>query len=153
MKKRNVYIIAGPNGAGKLVLEQIHNLANKGVDFAFETTLSGKTYVNFFKHLKMKGYHLHLFFLWIPNTELALGRIRERVSEGGHDVPAGDVRRRFNRSIYNLFNIYRPLLDSWMLFNNSGSKPIPIIKAKKNNLTIINKNLFEKIVKHSEAKL
>ena len=87
--------------AGKLVLEQIRQFENQGVDFAFETTLSGKLYVKLFKSLKKKGYKIHLFFLWIPDAELAISRIKSRVARGGHNVPVRDVQRRFNRSISN----------------------------------------------------
>ena len=83
--------------AGKLVLQQIREYADRGIDFAFETTLSGKSYVSLLTDLKAKGYSLHLFFLWIPTPELAIARIKERVAEGGHYVPAEDVRRRFVR--------------------------------------------------------
>ncbi|HIJ67026.1 MAG TPA: Zeta toxin family protein, partial [Planctomycetes bacterium] len=84
--------------AGKLVLEQIHQFASKGVDFSFETTLAGKLYVNLFKSLKAKGYKISLFFLWIPNTGLAVSRIKNRVAQGGHHVPTQDVLHRFDRS-------------------------------------------------------
>jgi len=73
--------------AGKLVLGQIREFAETGVDFAFESTLAGKSYVNLFKDLDRKGYRLHLFFLWIPNADLAIARIKDRVAEGGHNVP------------------------------------------------------------------
>jgi len=136
--------------AGRLVLEQLHDLTNKDVDFAFETTLSGKTYINFLKKIKQKGYRLHLFFLWIPNTELALARIKDRVAEGGHDVPANDVRRRFARSIHNFFQFYRSLLDSWMLFDNSGLVPKLIAEEKDGHMDILDKDLFDKILKGQE---
>ncbi|OGC05621.1 hypothetical protein A2230_01160 [candidate division WOR-1 bacterium RIFOXYA2_FULL_36_21] len=109
--------------AGKLVLRQIEDFSAKGMDFAFETTLSGKTYLKHFKDLKKMEYKLHLFFLWIPNTQLALARIKDRVAEGGHDIPSEDVKRRFNRSIMNFFNIYRFFLNTWLLFDNSAKKP------------------------------
>jgi predicted ABC-type ATPase len=80
--------------AGKLVLEQIHQFANKGVDFAFETTLSGKLYVNLFKSLKEKGHTIHPFFLSIPEANLAVSRIKSRVAQGGHDIPVQDVVRQ-----------------------------------------------------------
>ncbi len=131
--------------AGKLVLEQIHEYANQKVDFAFETTLSGKTYFNMLKKFKEKGYKLHLFFLWIPNTKLAIARVNQRVAEGGHNVPAGDVKRRFKRSMNNLFNLYLPLLDSWILFNNTGNRPLPIAEGISQQVIIFDKILFEKI--------
>ncbi len=131
--------------AGKLVLSQIHEFARANVDFAFESTLAGRLYVSLFKKLKVKGYKLNLFFLWIPGSELAIARIRDRVAEGGHHVPAEDVRRRFNRSIYNFFRLYDPLLDKWMLFNNSSIKPTLIAK-RNNNIEVFNKEIFKKIL-------
>lgn len=128
--------------AGKLVLQQIHEFANRGVDFAFETTLSGKSYVKLFSELKAKGYALHLFFLWIPSPELAIARIKERVMDGGHDVPSNDVRRRFRRGVSNFFNLYESLLDSWMLFDNSKAKPMLIAKRRNGHREVINEELF-----------
>ena len=109
--------------AGRLVLEQIRSLAEKNADFAFETTLSGKSYLRLLTTLKKKGYAINLFFLWIPNVELALSRIKDRVAAGGHDVPSLDVKRRFHRGIYNFFKYYRPLSDTWLLFNNADATP------------------------------
>ena len=135
--------------AGRLVLGQIHEFAEKGVDFGFETTLSGKSYISFLKKLKEEGYKLHLFFLWIPDSQLAIERIKERVSEGGHNVLAQDVRRRFGRSMVNFYKLYQPLLDSWMVFNNAGIIPDLIAKSKDAKLTIFDEPLFYKIVNSS----
>jgi len=85
---------------------------------------------------------LHLFFLWIPSPELSIARIKERVMDGGHDVPAHDVRRRFSRGVNNFFNLYESLLDSWMLFDNSKAKPILIAKRRNGHKEIINDDLF-----------
>lgn len=131
--------------AGKLVLGQIRKFAETKVDFAFESTLAGKLYVNLFKDLNRKGYKINLFFLWIPDAELAIARIKDRVTEGGHNVPANDVRRRFKRSICNFFKLYQPLLDSWMLFNNTGAVPTLIAKTKNSQIFIINQQLFDQI--------
>jgi len=133
--------------AGRIVLEQLRYYANRNMDFAFETTLSGKTYINFIKELRGKGYNFHIFFLWIPSAELALSRIKDRVSDGGHDVPPKDVRRRFGRSIYNFFKFYKPFLHSWILFNNSGSKPKLIAEEKEGKFSIADKDLFNIIEK------
>ncbi len=128
--------------AGKLVLLQIHEYAKRGVDFAFETTLSGKSYASLLTGLKEKGYARHLFFLWIHSPELAIARIKDRVAEGGHHVPAGDVRRRFARGINNFFTLYEPLLDSWMLFDNSKAKPVLIAKRRNGHQEVVNDDLF-----------
>jgi predicted ABC-type ATPase len=134
--------------AGKLVLEQIRDYAKQQIDFAFETTLAGKTYVNLLKKFKQDGYKLHLFFLWIPNTKLAIARINNRVAKGGHNIPVEDVKRRFGRSIYNFFNLYMPLLDSWILFNNTGNQPLPIAEGINQQIIILDQILFE-IIKQS----
>jgi predicted ABC-type ATPase len=133
--------------AGKLVLQQIHEYAERGVDFAFETTLAGRSYANMLDELKSNNFDLHLFFLWVPSPELAIARIRDRVLEGGHNVPAKDVRRRFTRGIHNFFNLYEPLLNSWMLFDNSRAKPVLIAKSKDGCSEVIDEILFETIRK------
>ena len=132
--------------AGRILLGQIQEYSEKKVDFSFETTLSGKTYLSLFKKLKKKGYSIHLFFLWLPTAELSLERIKTRVALGGHDIPEKDVRRRFNRSIYNLFYLYRPVLDSWMLFDNSSPMPHLIVKEVSGSLEVVNSKMFEKIL-------
>jgi len=131
--------------AGRLVLQQIDEYISYGVNFAFETTLVGKSYVNLFKELKSKNYSLHIFFLWIPNPELAIARINDRVAEGGHDIPDEDVRRRFSRGINNFFRLYEPLLDSWMLFDNSKARPVLIVKRKNGNREILDEELFKAV--------
>ena len=131
--------------AGKLVLQQIHEYAKRGVNFAFETTLSGKSYASLLAELKNKGYAFHLFFLWIPSPELAIARIKDRVAEGGHTVPAEDVRRRFSRGMNNFFTLYESLLDSWMLFDNSKAKPVLIAKSRNGHKEVVANDLFEMV--------
>jgi len=131
--------------AGKLVLQQINEYSERHVDFAFETTLSGKSYATLLKKLKSQDYAIHLFFLWVPSTELAIARIKNRILEGGHNVPAQDVKRRFTRSIHNFFKLYEPLLDSWMLFDNSKLKPALIAKRRNDHQEIFDNHLFETI--------
>lgn len=133
--------------AGRLLLGEIHNLAEKNVDFAFETTLSGKSYVSFLDELKKKGYSINIFFLWIPNVELALNRIKDRVASGGHDVAAVDVRRRFQRGIDNFFKYYKPLAGTWLLFNNADVTPRLIAREKDGQAEIIDKVLFDKMIR------
>ncbi len=128
--------------AGRLVLQQIHEFSEHGIDFAFETTLSGTSYARTITELKNKGYAIHLFFLFIPSPELAIQRIKERVREGGHNVPADDVKRRFSRGISNFFKIYGPIVDSWMMFDNSKEKPVLIAKRKNGFKQVIDQKLF-----------
>ena len=133
--------------AGRLLLEQIRLLASKRSDFGFETTLSGVTYVSFLRRLKAKGYRIHLFFLWIPTVEVALARIADRVRRGGHDIPEKVVRRRFRKGLQNLFTLYRPVLDSWMLFDNSGTVPQLIAREELGEIRVFDQALFARIRK------
>ncbi len=88
--------------------------------------------------LKARGSALHLFFLWIPSPELAIARIKDRISEGGHYVPAEDVRRRFARGINNFFSRYEPWVDAWMLFENSKANDESFLKNSiKDNLKVL----------------
>ena len=133
--------------AGKLVLQQINEYARRGFDFAFETTLSGKSYAKLLSELKSQEYSLHLFFLWIPSPELAIARIKDRVAEGGHHVPPEDVRRRFVRGLRNFFKMYESILDSWVLIDNSKSKPVLIAKRRNGDREVMDQKLFDSIQK------
>lgn len=110
--------------AGKLMLERIETLGEARVDFGFETTLAGKSWVPLLQRLRDRGYRLHIFFLWIPGPELALRRIEERVRAGGHSVPEEVVRRRFRRGLGNFSQIYAPLVDMALTLNNSDRLPM-----------------------------
>ncbi|MBI4115383.1 MAG: zeta toxin family protein [Candidatus Omnitrophica bacterium] len=133
--------------AGRLLVEEIKKLSDKGMDFGFETTLSGKSYAVTLKKLKDEGYQIQLFFLWIPTIDLALSRIKDRVKRGGHDIPEPVVRRRFHKGIQHLFSLYRPLIDSWILFDNSGSDPDLIAYEENRTVHVVAEPLFEKIKK------
>jgi len=129
--------------AGRLMLEQIHSLAERGVDFGFETTLSGKTYVKLLQEIRKGGYLIHIFFLWISDVELALERIRLRVRNGGHHIPEDIVRRRFGRSLPNFIGFYKALADSWAIFDNSGDVPKMIAIEESGKIEILDPDLFD----------
>lgn len=73
--------------AGRIMLERIYYLANKHVNFSFETTLASKTFAPWITELRKTGYIFHLVFLWLPSEEFAINRVAERVRMGGHNVP------------------------------------------------------------------
>ena len=132
--------------AGRVMLEKIHSLGRRGVDFGFETTLSGKTYIKLFHDLKKRGYQIHLFFLWLGGITLALERIEMRVKHGGHDIPEAIVHRRFDRSLSNFFEFYKPLADSWTIFDNSGDVPKVVAFEEFGKLEIIDLQAFSFIL-------
>ena len=135
--------------AGRLMLEEINLHVKRGDDFGFETTLSGRSYLGpsgLIRRLKQRGYHVHFFFVMVPTVDLALTRVRERVLQGGHDVPESIVRRRFERSIQNFFAYYRQLGDSWILFDNSRATPSVVAFEKRGKRRIINRVLYEALI-------
>lgn len=109
--------------AARLVLREIDRLAKARVDFAFESTLSGLTYARRLKSWQQGGYSVEIVYLCLKSPQLALRRVAARVRQGGHDVPRVDVLRRFARSWKNFQDVYRPLADSWTVYDNSGKPP------------------------------
>ncbi|HEX8162616.1 MAG TPA: hypothetical protein VF538_12135 [Pyrinomonadaceae bacterium] len=103
------------------MLKRLHDLAGARSSFAFETTLATRSYATWIAELKREGYNFHLLFLWLDSPELATQRVSERVFLGGHDVPEQVIRRRYAKGIRNFFDLYRPLADSWVVYDNSLS--------------------------------
>ena len=114
--------------AGKLMLEMIDEYVRKGENFALETTLSGRGYARKIPRWQEQGYWVKLYFLTLPSPEIALSRVRQRVLEGGHDVPTETVRRRFHAGQRNFETIYRHLVDDWVMYDNLG--PVPVLLAQ-----------------------
>src|SRR5205807_1631050 len=109
--------------AARMVLREIDRLAAERTDFAFETTFSGLTYMRRLQAWKQAGYRIEMVYLRLRSVQLALRRIAARVRQGGHDVPRADIVRRFSRGWENFQRIYRPLADSWAMYDNSGRAP------------------------------
>ena len=187
MADKNLYIIAGCNGAGKttasftilpeiidckefvnadeiakglspfqpekvafesgrIMLNRIDELFKNEESFAFETTLSTKSYKNKIQKAKEKGYTVTLLFFWLQNVELAKERVKIRVSEGGHNIESNIIERRYNNGIKNLFNIYLPLVDGALIYDNSeGKHELLAIKTIDGKLKIIDKNKFQQL--------
>jgi len=115
--------------AGRLMLEQIHEYVRKGESFAFETTLSGKTYARMIPTWQKAGYHVKLFFLCLPTPEMAIARVQLRVSESGHNVPEDVIRGRFKAGWRNFETIYRDIVDEWAMYDNAGDEPVLIAEG------------------------
>lgn len=112
--------------AARLMLEEIHRRVRKGATFAFETTLAGRNYARWIPRWRAAGYHVKLIFLSLPTADLATARVATRVAMGGHNVPETIVRRRFDAGLRNFKALYRGLVNSWVLYDNSGQTPQPL---------------------------
>lgn len=129
--------------AGRLLLEEINHFVDKRLDFALESTLAGKTYLTLIKKMKIKGYSVRILFLWIPDPGLAKERIKQRVKNGGHNVPADDIVRRFKRSMNNFVEYYQALCDAWVIVDNSGEVPSPIAEYLGSRLYIYREDILK----------
>lgn len=132
--------------AGRIMLRKIDEFIEKRIDFAFETTLSSKSYLNTIEKASNNGYGITLLFLWLESVELAIARVKARVEEGGHDISDKVIRRRYYSGIRNLFDLYIPVCDYWMITNNS--EPNLELIAEGNNKSIIridNNSIFEQM--------
>lgn len=105
--------------AGRLMLERLQTSVNSGVDFAFETTLAARTFAPLLRDYKAKGYTINLIYFWLRSPDLAIKRVARRVASGGHSIPEDVIRRRYDRGRRNLIELYLPLCDSWIVYDNS----------------------------------
>ena len=136
--------------AGRIMLGRIRKLITEKVDFAFETTLSTRSYQSLLKSAKNNGYKVWLLFFWLPNPDMAIARVTSRVKEGGHFIPEDVIVRRYHRGIVNLVVIYSQIADNWFVFDNSSLKPHLIAEGYENvAIKIINKELWLAINKNS----
>lgn len=106
--------------AGRVMLERLRLLAHARRDFAFETTLAGRGHGRWLAELRRGGYRAHLIFLALPDPEMAVARVADRVRLGGHHVPEEVIRRRFVSGLRNLFRYYPSVVDGWRVYDNSG---------------------------------
>jgi len=116
--------------AGRMMLQMIHEKVRRWESFALETTLSGRNYARHIPRWRKTGYHVKLVFLSLSSVQIALRRIRLRVVQGGHNVEAPIVRRRFKAGLRNFHRIYSKLVDSWILYDNSGATPRVLAEGK-----------------------
>ena len=110
--------------AGRLMLEEIALCAGRGDSFAFETTLSGLSWLRSIRQWRESGYRVSLYFLSLPSAEWAIERVALRVSQGGHDVPEAVICRRFKSGLDNFRRHYKLAVDDWTLYDNSGTTPV-----------------------------
>ena len=132
--------------AGRIMLNRIKELLNENENFAFETTLATKSYKSKVIEAQKKGYNVTLLFFWLQNVDLAIERVKTRVLEGGHNIPEDIIERRYYKGINNLFEIYLPIVDQVLLFDNSEGKHNLIAEMSiKTELNIIDKFKFNEL--------
>lgn len=129
--------------AGRLMLMRMNEMLRTHEDFAIETTLATKSYVNFVRRAQQEGYFVTLIYFWLESPELAVKRVEQRVRFGGHYVPEDVVRRRYFAGMRNLFSLFIPIADYWILIDNSTDPFRMIAEGKKTKvIDIQDEDLF-----------
>lgn len=137
--------------AGRIMLTRIKELMEHKTDFAFETTLSTRSYVSLVKKAQQKGYEVTLLYFWLNSPLMAINRVAERASNGGHSIPNDVIERRYFRGIKNLINLYIPICDNWLIFDNMDTDA-EIIATGSTSLgeSIINNDIWNTILTQSK---
>ena len=117
--------------AGRLMLQELDECVRKAESFAFETTLAGLVYVRRIGRWRAQGYHVSLIFLRLPDADVAIARVAERVRQGGHHIPEEVIRRRFAAGLLNFERAYKGAVDAWAEFDNVGEEPMPLQWGEK----------------------
>ncbi len=128
--------------AGRLMLSRINTLLAAGTTFAIETTLATRSYHKLVERARSKGYDVTLVFIYLSSVELALRRVRLRVESGGHDIPKDIIRRRYSLGLKNLKEVYMPIVDHWLLIDNTMGDSRMVATDRR----VFDKPLFNKII-------
>ncbi|MBR4263039.1 MAG: zeta toxin family protein [Paludibacteraceae bacterium] len=133
--------------AGKIMLQRIDGLLLQKVDFAIETTLATRSYVQLVHRAQQLGYKVHLIFFALENEEQAIQRVAQRVSNGGHNISETDIRRRFKRGIANLLHLYMPICDSVLVYNNemTPAKLVARKRTKQDDVKEVEPNMWNQL--------
>jgi predicted ABC-type ATPase len=138
--------------AGRIMLNRINELIKEEVDFAFETTLATRSYISMIRKARDRGFKVILLYFWLDSPEQAQRRVAKRVASGGHHIPDDVVARRYIRGVVNLFALYMPVCDEWMVFNNMDVNAELIAKSDSLGKEIYNTELWIRIEKQGHDK-
>ncbi|GAB6975573.1 zeta toxin family protein [Prevotella falsenii] len=132
--------------AGRLMLKRIDELLMKGKNFAIETTLATRSYAKLVERSHSLNYTVHLVYFWLSSPQLAKERVANRVKNGGHNIPSAIIERRYSLGIRNLVDIFLPIVDEWIMVDNSSMGRIIVAEGGTDKETVIYDNtLFSKI--------
>ncbi len=135
--------------AARLLLKRWRELVAARTSFAFESTFSGRTYAPMLRDAKAAGYSIKVCYLWLPDDNASLRRVRNRVRQGGHNVPPEDIRRRYLPSVRNFFELYLPLTDVTVLYEATNPPPRILARWSGPSIEILQRERYERI--HQQA--
>tara|TARA_B100000745_G_scaffold36757_1_gene22825 strand:- start:1376 stop:1951 length:576 start_codon:yes stop_codon:yes gene_type:complete len=135
--------------ASRLFLKELKQCISKRQDFAFETTLSGRSYLRLINQLRASGWKVELIYLALPSVTLSKMRVAERVSHGGHNIATSDIERRFPKSLSNLLQLYSPIVDQCQCYLNIDEEPVLVFEQYGSERLLHNKQLFNMLIEEA----
>lgn len=99
-----------------------------GLSFTFETVMSSPDKVDFMQQAQAQGFRTYLYFVATADPEINIARVRQRVAEGGHDVPSEKIVQRYGRSI-DLLGQACDASNRAYIFDNSGEQHVLIAEV------------------------
>jgi predicted ABC-type ATPase len=132
--------------ASRLFLKEIETRIEQQENFAFETTLSGRSYLKLVRRLCTAGWRVELIYLALPSIEISRLRVAERVTHGGHDIPLKDIERRFPRSLTNLLDVFGVEVDICRCFMNNNQLPELVFEQQGQSRKIVNDNYYQSLL-------
>lgn len=136
--------------ASRLFLGEIEACIAKREDFAFETTLAGRSYLKLVRRLQTAGWRVELIYLALPSMEMSKLRVAERVAHGGHSIPVADIERRFARSLGNLLNSFSTQVDACRCFMNSDASPELVFEQQGELRNVLHMPYYQHLLKEAE---
>lgn len=135
--------------ASRLFLGEISAAIQARQDFAFETTLSGRSYLKLVRRMRAEGWQLELIYLALPSTEMSRLRVQERVAHGGHNIALADIVRRFPRSLVNLLEVFSTEVDACRCFMNSSAVPELVFEQMHGVRNVVQPGLYQHLLKEA----
>ena len=131
--------------AARLLLNRWREMVAVRKSFAVESTFSGRTYATMLREAKALGYQVHVSYLWLPSANTSSRRVRNRVRQGGHNVPQPDIQRRYLPSVRNFFELYLPLADVTILYRAGVGPPQKVARWSGTAIEIIQPEIYARI--------
>jgi predicted ABC-type ATPase len=134
--------------AGRIMLERLNYLSELQLDFAFETTLAARSFARFLQKCQNNGYKINLIYVWLNSPQLAIERVAKRVENGGHHIPIDTIVRRYRRGLNNLLELYLPVADRFIVYDNSRQHNLLIAYSidKTEPISIIQQDIWNQII-------
>ncbi|MBT1707824.1 zeta toxin family protein [Fulvivirgaceae bacterium PWU5] len=132
--------------AGRLMLSRIDELTRANVDFAIETTLATRSYLSLVKRAQSLGYKVTLLYIWLDSPQTAKERVAARVAKGGHNIPGDVIERRYYRGIFNLINLFIPVVNGWMVVNSTNVVIEPIATGDQEGKNVVRNDYFWNVI-------